>query len=179
VCCEEIRETDFVCNSADRCIGDFTGHAQSGFLPVQGLTAYDSVGKRIGNVVGFSAAGFNSFPSVAFFKDNTTVVLEVGGNRLFGSFDLLYTSTDCTGTPFLAIASWPGWTLTPNALRDGAVYVPDTSAPPPSLPLAVMSFFTDKSEVPECQEAAFEFPDAVQAKNLGDLPTFTRPFSVR
>jgi len=160
--------------------GSLGVQAQTGFTPVQVLTAYDSVGRRIGNVLGFGGAGLGGFPSVAFMKDNTTVVLELGKNRFFGSFDLLYTSTDCTGTPFLAVfPDFGAVPLTSVALRDGAIYVPDASAPPPLLPFAGRSFFTNNAEVPQCFGSEFEYPDAVQAKNLGNLPVFTPPFSVR
>ena len=63
-------------------LGTLPVHAQSGFTPVQGLAAYDSIGRRIGNVIAFGGAGFGLLPSVAFSKDNTTVVLDVGKNRL-------------------------------------------------------------------------------------------------
>jgi hypothetical protein len=152
-------------------LGTLRVHAQSGFLPVQGLAAYDSVGRRVGTVLGVGGAGFGGFPSVAFMKDNSTVVLELGKNRFFGSFDLLYTSTDCTGTPFLAVLpDFGAGPLTSVALRDGAIYVPDASAPLPSLPLAVMSFFTDKTEVPECQREHLNSQTQFRRRTWGISP---------
>ena len=162
-------------------LGTLRAQAQSGFLPVQGLTAYDSVGKRIGNVLGFGFTTVGELPTVAFSKDSITVVLGLGKNRFFGTWiGLAFASTDCTETAFfLELSSLPGTPLTPTFIRDGAVYVPDASAPLPSLPLTVKSFFVDSIPEPECLTGEFEATDAVQAKNLGDLPTFTPPFSVR
>ena len=68
--------------------------------------------------------------------------------------------------------------LTPNFVRDGAVYVPDPSSPPPLVPLRVLSIYTDDHS-PACFTVDYETVDVVQAKLLGNLPLFTPPFSVR
>jgi len=155
-------------------LGTLSVQAQTGFQPVQSLTAYDSTGKRIGNVLGFEA-----LPNVAFSKDNTTVVLGVGKERFFSTWTFLaFASTDCTGTAFIAPSQYPVPPLTLNAIRNGSVYVPDASAPPPSLPFTVRSYYDENAENP-CTAYEWEITDAVQAKILGDVPSFTPPFSVR
>ena len=163
-------------------MGTVRMNAQTGFAPVQTLTAYDNVGRRIGNVLGFAAApSIVALPNVAFSKDNTTVVLGLGKNRFFSTAAYLaFTSTDCTGTAFIETDPFPGTPLTLNVIRDGAVYVPDASALPPFLPMIVRSNFQDNIEVPTCV-FGFEYVaiGPVQAKILGNLPAFTPPFSVR
>ncbi|OFV95935.1 MAG: hypothetical protein A3H28_06335 [Acidobacteria bacterium RIFCSPLOWO2_02_FULL_61_28] len=164
-------------------LGTLRVHAQSGFTTVRGLTAYDSAGRRIGNVLGFNLAMGGFFPIVAFSKDSTTVALGVTKNRIGGIWgNLIFTTGDCTRTPYFD-SQVVGidqilFPLTPNFVRDGAVYVPDPSSPPPLVPLRVLSIYTDDHS-PACFTVDYETVDVVQAKLLGNLPLFTPPFSVR
>lgn len=116
---------------------------------------------------------------MAFSKDNTTVVLGVGKNRLFSNVGFLaFTGTDCTGSAFFTGLSGFLTSALPNTIRNGAVYVPDANAPPPFLPMTFKSGFSEFSE-PQRVTIEFEVTEAVQAKILGNLPAFTPPFSVR
>ena len=116
-------------------MGTVRMNAQTGFTPVQGLTAYDNVGRRIGNVVGFGAAnnyGYSlGYPNVALSKDGTTILLGLTKNSFFGNWYLVFTTSDCTGTAYFEQLSTGDIPLTPSVVHAGAVFIPDTGAPPP------------------------------------------------
>ena len=163
--------------------GTVSVDAQNNLQSVQGLTAYDSVGRRIGNVLGFTASpGINDglgAPVVAFAQDNTTFVLTLSKGRFFGiQFALYYTSTDCTGTGYFFGDLPDNNSNSPTVdtvVFNGVLHVPNS----PPQTVSAKSALLD-SNPPFCNSQENEILGAKQAKILVNLTSlFTPPFSVR
>ena len=149
-------------------LGSLKVYAQAEAQPVQELTAWDSAGRRIGNVQG----GF--LAAVAFAKDNTTFLLFVLKSRFQGTWGQLFFNTlDCTGAAYFDAANVSDFPMTPTAIRDGKIYIPN---PSPPVPVTVKSFFTEGGQGCVAEEFG---ANIIPAKVLGNVPSFTPPFSVR
>ncbi len=144
-------------------------------------TAWDNDGKRIGNIVGLEGP----YPMVSLSVGKDLVILTLGRDGVLATsggvtgIGLYFTSSDCSGTPFLAngnLLPEPPSPLLPTYLFGQRVFAP--SGPPQTL--TVRSTVGD----PMNPTACISFPAyevfTMPLQLLIDLTTqFTPPYSVR
>jgi hypothetical protein len=160
------------------------GHAQADLQVQRGLTVFDSKGKPVGNVIGFTSTiwteAIGSGPVVALKVNGVLLVVAVEPTRFVGTQNFLYfESSDCSGIPFVQ-AYEPDTRLMPRtAVKGDIIYAetggPQTINPGSRLPIA------GAVPPPICSTAFIPATlKAIQVVPLIDISAhFTPPFSMR
>lgn len=149
-----------------------------GVQPVDRLTVVDAKGKRVGNALGFDG----SLPSIAFRIERSLVLLTVNYNRFEGNrftlrtSDLLFESTNCTGTPYLAGEGAYEPDLPHHVLLFTKLFAPDGDR----RRVVIRSQGIPNGSGGTCRPYVLEYPAALPLRFVIDLANeFQPPFTLQ
>ena len=160
------------------------GHAQADLQVQTGLTVIDAKGKRVGNVLGFTPTriieGIGSGPVVALKVNGVLLVLAVEPDRFIGQKELLFQSSDCSGTPYLDVYD-PVVRLMPTTAVVGGIVYAQNGNPQTVFITSCMSGLDPSPTSRTCRPVSFPSTmSVVPAVPVFDVSAhFTPPFSIR
>ena len=144
--------------------------------PKASPAVHDSKGKPLGTII-----GTDPYPLVLFRSGREFVALGVRGDRLRGeSGIMLFTTTDCSGTPSLQFAG-PPLIASSFVKNDGTLFVSHLDAPVKTV--AILSYIASEENFPNahiCNQTgmawSMQVTEAQAAGNVYEI--FQPPFSL-
>jgi len=98
--------------------------AQSPHPTTQQLTVYDADGKKVGDVTGAQIVWGQFLPQVSFKVEDVPFLLLVFRDGFAQNDEVVWESTDCSGTPFVLRELWYGGQPLPSPMPIVAVGLP-------------------------------------------------------